>query len=59
MLKIQISEINELSDAKNSAPTETVVYVQHFKELNVQQLVTSINKAPRRSRGKATVKPAQ
>ena len=61
MLKITITEINDQPPSAILATNqvgfqETVVYTQTFKELNVQQLVTSINKTPRQRRTKP-VKP--
>lgn len=56
MLKITISEITDTNAEGGSR--EAVVYTQQFKELNVQQLVTSINKTPR-VRKRANEKPVR
>lgn len=53
MLKITISEITEPTSTAQTGPSETVVYTQQFKELNVQQLVTSINKPVRVRKSRA------
>lgn len=63
MLKITITELTDQGSAiiatnqVSSAFQETVVYTQTFKELNVSQLVTSINKTPRARRTTKPVKP--